>query len=137
MIVTALTTRASCCLIYSLKYLNPKCVIVYHPCSNCRNHVSIKTNVNAPQELLPERGETFNLNCDKCKTTFQAESMRTRARTNPIKLVLGVLGSVVLAAFIWEMGFIATIAAAPAYGMYHLENGNVNAYNSLSLRRWG
>lgn len=112
-------------------------MIIYNICPNCKNQVSVSSSVSAPQELLQDRGETFSMNCDKCSSTFQAESMRTRAKVSMLKIILGVAGSVILGLLIWNMGYIAMIALAPIYIMYSMEEKSVSAYNSLSLRKYG
>ena len=112
-------------------------MIIYSPCPKCKSKVSVKSNVAAPQELLQKRGETFNVNCDKCSSTFQAESMHTRAKTSTLKVLFGLAGSVVLGLVIWDMGYIAGIALAPVSIIYSLEEKSVSAYNSLSKRKYG
>ena len=110
---------------------------IYNICPSCGNRVDIAGSYNAPQELVQEKGETMSMTCDGCKTTFMGENNRTRARPNPLKIGLGIGGSVVLGAVIWNLGYIAAIAAAPAYIMYKIESGGADTYNSQSRRKYG
>ena len=112
-------------------------MIVYHPCPHCRAQAAVATGASTPQELERDRGEHFVGACDECGKSFDVEAMRTRARVNPSKLLLGVGASLLLCAVIWLMGYIALIGLAPAFLMYGIESRNVQSYNALSYRKWG
>lgn len=112
-------------------------MLLYAICPSCRARVDLRSSATTPQDLERQRGEHLDLTCDGCQTSFRFEAMQTRARVSPLKVAMGLGLSIVLAVVIWEMGYIALIAAAPAFIILATEQNSVKAYNSLSRRRYG
>ncbi len=112
-------------------------MIIYDRCPHCQAQATLKSSASTPQDLERDRGERFIATCDECATAFDVEAMRTRAKVNPSKVLTGLALSIALAALIWNLGYIALIAAAPLFMMIYVEQSAVANYNKLSKRKWG
>lgn len=112
-------------------------MILYDICPACQARVSVSSSAPTPQDLERHCGERLDLTCDGCQTSFTGEAMRTRARISPTKVLFGIGLSVVLVSMLWNLGWIATFTAVPAFAVVATEQRAVQGYNSLSRRRYG
>lgn len=110
---------------------------LYLICPNCGSRDDLGRSDATPQDLARALGDELRRTCPTCKKVYVGDPLRSRARVNPVVVLAGVAGSLLLAAVIWQLGYVALIAAVPAFLAYQNESSSVQAYNRLSHKKYG
>lgn len=82
---------------------------LYYFCSSCKKENRFKTRATNRFELQEDRGNEINERCKYCGTISKRRINRVHAKANYGYIIAGLIVGLVLAAFLWQLGWIAGI----------------------------
>ena len=104
-------------------------------CPNCREPVVAGYHEDTRPYLADAVGGKITFRCPECGTTRTVHVNQVRATANylPVYLAAGV--GLLLAAFLWQYGFVAVLPFALPILVNQVQQSGVNTFNQYKLRR--
>ena len=105
-------------------------------CNTCKQQVSIKSNASDRSELIKEKGEEFNIQCNDCSTTHSVHVNNVRAKMNKKILIGGIIISLIVTMFLLNfVGLIGTISLTIPAIIWKQQSSAVHSFNTYMIRR--
>ncbi len=117
---------------------------LYANCTACGTPIKLNTTYLTRPDLIAERGEYFNLNCQECGNTKEYHANDVEAKDSfsgsIIGTIIGILIMALTTLFIWNEGFITNLGLILGSGLILASNAskltsNTNAFNSYKITR--
>ena len=105
-------------------------------CKNCQEETAVKSHATDRRDLIRDRGETFNIQCNECKKNFTVHVNDVRAQTNPMIMIVAlVLGVIFTIALVMVLGFIGTFTLSIPAMIWAQQNKSVRDFNVFMIPR--
>jgi len=116
---------------------------LYTKCSNCSDFFTIKSTAASRNELEDEIGRNFKKQCPKCLSTkeYHVNDVRAKSAQKQFFIVagIGILAGVLLAIFLWNQGFISTLALVIPVAVVVIFNSgqkkSIHTFNRYLIKR--
>lgn len=109
---------------------------LFSNCSGCKAPVTIRSMAVTRSDLERDKGEKFEVNCQKCGTRYMVHVNDVRARENKIIMIAGVCMAVIIGIVLWEfLGAISTMVIIIPGLIWQQQRNAVQAFNNYLIRR--
>jgi hypothetical protein len=109
---------------------------LYTICNSCKESIKIKSGAAARPDLQMEKGDEFNINCQKCGKIDKVHVNDVKAEPNKQVLIIGLVTGIFFSAFLWFFyGAIAAICIAIPYLFWQQQMNAIKSFNSYMIRR--
>lgn len=105
-------------------------------CPSCKERTTIKSKASDRPELIKDKGETFNLQCQNCNKNHSVHVNDVRASPDMKVMGLGVIVGILIAILLWILiGAVGTISIGIPILIWAQQNKAVHDFNRYMTRR--
>jgi DNA-directed RNA polymerase subunit RPC12/RpoP len=113
-------------------------MLLYTACQSCKEEVPIRSSASTRPDLEMDKGETFEINCQKCGSRHNVHVDDVRAKQNKAIIIAGVGIGLLTTVFLWDFfGAISTISLTIPILIWQQQMNAAHTFNSYRSYRKG
>ena len=105
-------------------------------CPNCKEQTRVKSTATDRRDLIRDKGETFNLQCNSCKENFNVHVNDVRAKSSHFIIISGMVIGILLTIVLWVFyGAIGAITLTIPLVVLAQQEKSVRDFNVFMTQR--